>query len=123
MYAAIGGMIENELRGDTLVLTPVRDLRELESPEIEVEGKAIRDRLAADPSLRNIIVDFGETDYFGSTAIGMLIQLWQQVRERGGRMVLCRLSAHEEEILQVTGLTRMWPVYLTREVALDALAQ
>jgi hypothetical protein len=36
---------------------------------------------------------------------------------------LCRLSAHEEDILQGSGLAWMWPGYSTRKSALDSLAR
>jgi anti-anti-sigma factor len=117
MYATVGWMIEIDRRGDTLVLTPQRNLRELEAPEIEVEQEALRHLWADEQTLRNVVVDFGRTDYFGSTAIGLLTQLWHGVRERGGVMSLCRLSMHEEDILDATGLREAWPVYPTLEAA------
>jgi anti-anti-sigma factor len=114
-------IIEVERQGDTLVLTPREDLRELEYQEIVAEGEELL-RLADNPSVRNVVVDLGLTDYFGSTALGLLAQLRQRVRARGGRMALCRVSPHEKEILAVTRLAGFWSVHSSREEAIAAVA-
>jgi stage II sporulation protein AA (anti-sigma F factor antagonist) len=77
----------------------------LDFQEIESERDKVLERLEHDPSLRGLLVDLG------STALGMLVRLWQRLRDRGGRMGLCNVSAHEREILEVTGLAGLWPVY------------
>jgi anti-anti-sigma factor len=114
-------MIEVERRGDTLVLTPQQDLRELDFQEIEAEGEELL-RLAEDPSVRNVVVDLGRTDYFGSTALGLLAQLHQRVRTRRSRMALCNASAHESQIMAVTRLTGFWSVHPCLEEAIAAVA-
>ncbi len=116
-------LIEVERQGDTLVLTPRRDLRELEFEEIEAEWAEVLSRLEHEPHGWSAVVDFGHTDYFGSTALGMLTRLWQWLRARGGRMALCHLSAHEREILTITGLIGLWPIYNTRKEAVEAMGE
>src|SRR5579885_2811895 len=103
-------MIQAERQGNTLILTPQEDLRELEYQEITAEGEGLL-HLLDDPAIRNLVVDFGQTDYFGSTALGLFAQLRQRVRARGGRMVFCNVSPHEAEIMEVTGLARFWPLH------------
>ncbi len=114
-------LIEVERQGDTLVLTPQEDLRELDYREIEAEGEELL-RLAEDAAVKNVIVDFSRTDYFGSTALGLLARLWKRVRARGGRLALCHVSAHESEIMEVAGLTCFWPIHPSRQEALAAVA-
>jgi anti-anti-sigma factor len=114
-------LIEVEQQGDILVLTPQQDLRELDYLDIEEVQREVLLQLADDPALRNVVVDLGKTDYFGSTALGLLIRLGRQVRARNGRLALCNVSAHEQDILAVTGLGRAWPAYLSREEALAAV--
>jgi anti-anti-sigma factor len=114
-------IIEVERRGNTLVLTPQRDLRELDYRDIEAEEADLL-RLAEDPSVTAVVVDWGRTDYFGSTAVGLFAQLRGRLRRRGGRIAFCNVSAHEAELLTVTGLARLWPVYPTREDALRAVS-
>jgi anti-anti-sigma factor len=116
-------LIEVERQGDTLILTPCRDLRELDFQKIEAERDEVLACVEHDPSIRNVVVDFGKIDYVGSTALGMMARLWQQARARSGRMILCNVSAHEREVLDVTHLGGLWPVYGTRQEALAALSR
>jgi anti-anti-sigma factor len=122
MSTAIGQMIEMERLGNTLILTPQRDLRELEWQEIEAEQEDVLRLLQHDASICNVIVDLSRTDSFGSTALKLLALVRRCVRARGGRMAFCNISPHEEEILAAVGLVGLWPVYTSREVAIDALA-
>jgi anti-anti-sigma factor len=108
-------ILQVERHDEVLVLTPRRNLRELEYREIEEELL----RVADDPAALLVVVDFGHTDYFGSTALGMLTLLCQRVRGRGGRVAFCNLSAHEREIVAITGLNELWPICGSREEALQ----
>jgi hypothetical protein len=38
-------------------------------------------------------------------------------------MAFCNLSDHERDILQITHLDRLWPVYATRSEALEAVRE
>src|SRR5215204_1573608 len=73
-------IIEVERVGQVIVLTPQRDLRELEFRAIREELCA----LAEDPTVIQVVMDFQRTDYMGSTALGMLVHLGKKVRQRGG---------------------------------------
>jgi anti-anti-sigma factor len=114
-------LIRVERLDDILVLTLLHDLRELEFREIEDEEQEIVELLTADPSLTKVVVDCGTTDTFGSTALGLFIRLRRLMGSRGGRLALCHPSAHETDILAVTGLAGAWPIYSTREAALASL--
>jgi anti-anti-sigma factor len=72
-------------------------------------------------SVKQVVLDFHETDYFGSTAVGFFLRLWKQLRGRGGRLAFCNVSEHERDILQVTGFDRLWPICASREEALQAV--
>ncbi len=118
---AMLNMIEAERLGRTLVLTPEQNLWELELEAIEEEQQEFLRRLADDPSIRNVVVDFRRTDWFGSATLKLLIRLQRVVGERGGRMALCNVSAHEQEIVAVTRLDRLWPAHASREEAVEAV--
>ena len=118
--ATAAELFEVEQTGDTIIVTALADLSELGYWQIEADGKAVLDTLARAPG-RNVVVDFGGTDYCGSTALGLLVGIWKRVRSRGGRMALCRLSAHEKEILHITHLDHVWPLFPSRGEALNAV--
>jgi anti-anti-sigma factor len=110
-----------EQQGETLLLVPQRDLSELDFPAMAEEQK-VRLRVVNDPSVRNVVVDLGQIDYFGSTTLGLFTRLWVQVQHRHGHLALCNVSAHAKEILSVTGLAGLWPAYGSRESALEAVS-
>jgi anti-sigma B factor antagonist len=112
------GAFEVEITGETLIVTPLMDLRELGYPEIEAGASEILD-LIGKSSIRNIVMDFHKTDYYGSTALGFFVKLWKRVRERQGRMALCCLSEHEREILAVTKLDSVWRICSSRAEAMQ----
>jgi stage II sporulation protein AA (anti-sigma F factor antagonist) len=103
---------------EVVVVTPLADLSELEFRQIEEEFHILAD----DPTIRLVVVDFGRTNYMGSTAIGMLVYLWKKLKQRGGELALCNVSPHEREIIKVVGLTELLKVYSSRLDALQALA-
>jgi anti-sigma B factor antagonist len=119
MFAASGAFVV-EVAGDTLLVTPRADLRELGYQGIETGAKNILDLLERG-TIRNVVLDFHNTDYYGSTALGFFVKLWKRVRERNGRMAFCCLSDHEKEILAVTRLDGLWPICASREEAIRAV--
>ena len=115
------GLIEVERQGEALVLTPDGEIRERDYWLVEEEQRELLLRLAEDSSIRHVVVDFGKTDCFGSTVLNLLVRLWRVVRERGGRVALCNVSAHEKEIFNVTRLDEYWLAYASREQAVEAV--
>ena len=65
--------------------------------------------------------DFADTDYYGSTALGLFMKLWKRVQTANGSMVFCNTSPHEREVLELTRLNNLWPVFGTREEAIQHL--
>lgn len=118
--AAAAGVFEVERRGRTLIVTARTDLRELDFAQVEAGARDIL-HLLGNGTIRNVVLDFHKTDFYGSTALGFFIKLWKRVRERGGRLAFCGVSAHEREILQVTQLDGLWPICSSREEALKAV--
>jgi anti-anti-sigma factor len=114
-------MIEIERAGNVLILTPQRDLGEMDYQEIDREQEELLHELAKDPAIKGVIVDFGRTDQFGSTTLGMLTRLWQEVQKRDCRLALCGISEHESDVLSFTGLAGFWRSFRSREEAVEAV--
>jgi anti-anti-sigma factor len=115
-----GEIFAIEEQGNTLLVVPVMDLRELDYQRIEEGAKRILDLLNA-PGIQNVVLDFHQTDYYGSTALGFFTKLWKRVSEQKGRMAFCNVSDHEEEILRITHLDRLWPICSSRSEALETV--
>ena len=118
--ATSSGTFEIEHEGQTLIVVPRTDLRELDYLQIDEGARDILHQLGND-SIKNVVLDFQKTDYYGSTALGFFVKLWKRVRDRNGRIAFCGVSDDEREILTVTNLDGLWPICTSREEALKAV--
>jgi len=113
-------LLDVELEGDTMIVTPRGDLPEFAFEEIEEESKhAVKGLLQS--SARNVIMDLHRMNFSGSAALGFFIRLWKVVIGRGGIMVFCNVSEDEREILSVTHLDRWWPFCPSLATAKDLI--
>lgn len=103
--------------GDTLIMIPRSGLSELTYEEFTA---AVEDLLADKqlPAFQNVVIDFFETDYFGSDILSVLLRVWRRVCSRHGKMAMCNVSRHETEILHLTRLDTLWPICSNRDEAL-----
>lgn len=88
--------------------------------DIEASG----DHVLAQLEERNflpLIVDLTEIDYMGSSVVALLVRIWKSLSTRSSNMVV--LNRHElvYEVLELAGLTKVWTVVDSLEVALDEL--
>jgi anti-anti-sigma regulatory factor len=63
-----GGVFEIEQEGDTIVVVPAVDLRELDYERIEAGAQTILELLNG-AGVQNVVLDFHKTDYYGSTGL------------------------------------------------------
>ena len=106
--------------GSTLVIAPQCDVSALEEETIRSELKDILQVLEDSPA-ESLIIDLKCCPHFGSTMLGALIKLWRRMLRLQGRMALCHVSEFECEVLKVTKLDGVWPIYGTRAEALAEL--
>lgn len=71
---------------------------------------------------RTTVVDLRNVEYLNSCLLDTLCVVWGCLRERSAKMVLCNLSDVAQDVFNVSRLNRLWPVYSSREEALDAQA-
>jgi anti-anti-sigma factor len=73
----------------------------------EIVSETLRDQLLAlylQSAAVHAILDFRAVTYLSSAGFRPLLSLNRQIRERGGRLVLCNLHPDVEEIFTVTRL-------------------
>jgi anti-sigma B factor antagonist len=109
-----------EREADTLIASPIRGMGSLAGPEFIEDRTALIEEIRH-PDVRCVVVDFSNVDYFGSLLLDTLCMAWKHARERGAGMALCNLSPAGQEILQKSKLNMLWPVYPTREQAVNGL--
>jgi anti-anti-sigma factor len=113
----IANLLKIEQEGDTLVVTPVTNLRELAFHEIEAGAKEVLELLER-RHVRNVVLDFQNTDYYGSTALAFFVKLWKRISSHNGRLAFCNISDDEREVLRATKLDELWPLCRSREEAI-----
>jgi anti-sigma B factor antagonist len=77
----------------------------------------VRDLLKA--GSKKIILNLGEVNYVDSSGIGELVSAYTTVTNQGGKLILLNLHKKIRELLQITKLLTVFPVYDNEK---DALA-
>jgi len=98
------------------------------TPALESIGMGLEDQAAElifDPIRHDveplIVFDLSQIDYFGSVFLGVLLRCWKMVQAKGGTMALSGVSARAKELLHLTSLDFVWPIYADRREAVEAL--
>ncbi len=67
-----------------------------------------------------ILFDLSQVDYFGSMFLALLLRCWKLALSHGGSLALSCVSARTRELLRLTSLDMVWPIYETRNEAMEA---
>jgi anti-anti-sigma factor len=115
-------IFQTEQQGDTLVVAlPGTDIT-FADEEVLTEIDDVLYRLR-ESGAKHLIVDFGQTVYFGSIILGSVLKLATRLRDSGGRFALCNLSENGREMLRIARFDTLWPIYGSRAEALQAVAE
>ena len=75
----------------------------------------------ADPP--RLLLDMAGTEFFGSSFIEVLFRVWNRLNARpDAKFAISGLQEYCREVLEITHLDRLWPLYDSRGEALAALA-
>ena len=72
-----------------------------------------------DPA-EHLILDLSGVTFLDSAGTGALVQLFVHRRNKGQTFALARLTTQSSAVLQVAGLTKLLPTYVSNEEALSA---
>ena len=108
-------LMDIELKTDAVVLTATRGLSEFDYDDLEQEGKAIA-RMLETMARPAVVIDLSRAEYVTSSVITLFLRL---SRSSPGRLALCALSDSATDILRVTRLEKMWPIYASKQEALE----
>lgn len=119
---APGHIFARESQGNTLLLNPMIHLGSLHEPEIVHETDDLLEIInKPGDGPTNLVIDLAFGEYLGTAMLGAVVKLWKRVSQRGGRMALCNVSDNVIQVLRVTKLHTIWPIYASREQALSAV--
>jgi anti-anti-sigma factor len=111
-------LVEFELRGDICTLrlqgrfATGRDTGYLHTKSDELKSSGCA----------RVLVDLAKVDYIDSTGIGFLIGIYSSVLKiPGGRFALANLNRRVQEVMELTRLAEVIPIYPNETAALAAL--
>jgi len=73
------------------------------------------------PEIANAVVDLGEVPYIDSTGLAFLVELYKVLQGRGGQLVLAGANARVREVLTLTRIGELMPVFDDQKSAIAAL--
>jgi len=99
---------------------------------IEVRGSLLSDEEVAglrraiaefvDRRWRKLLIDFSQTKYLNSTAIGVLVAAHTTYTKRQWQLKLCSMNKHVHVIFAITNLMKIFSVYDSKEEAIKGFA-
>lgn len=109
-----------ERHGEVTVITAPAALERFDPTIVEQAADLMLGPLR-DQEMPLIVVDLGQVDFFGSSFLSLLLRCWRLVTSKGGQMVLAGVSERAKELLHLTSLDLVWPIYADRREAIAAL--
>lgn len=109
-----------ERHGDVTLIAATPALETLDSGLEEYAADLIMNPLRNQDNPL-VVFDLSQVNYFGSMFLAVLLRCWKLSMAQGGMMVLSGVSEHARELLRITSLDMVWPIYSTRREAMEAL--
>ncbi|WP_417386886.1 STAS domain-containing protein [Gimesia sp.] len=70
-----------------------------------------------------VIIDLSKLSYISSSLVAVVIQVWKLVDEQGGNTAILNQNEMVEEVLNISGLKKVWCIVPTEAEAIDHLNQ
>ncbi|MDR3621358.1 MAG: STAS domain-containing protein [Paludisphaera borealis] len=109
-----------ERHGDVTVITATPALEKLAYRLEEQVADLILEPLRREDNPL-IVFDLSRVGNFGSMFLALLIRTWKLAVSHGGSMALAGVTERTRELLRVTSLDIVWPIYDTKHEAIEAL--
>lgn len=104
---------------DAIIITPGPRISALDNNYLAQRRSELVEAMRR-TTIATVIIDFSRVGYFGSLLLDTLCVVWKQIRERSGTMALCNLSDVSKEIVNKSRLNSLWPIYSSRQEAIEA---
>ena len=103
--------------GDVVVVRPL-DAKVVQAHRVESLMGVLRE--VVDERDSPLVLNLGEVQFLCSSALNQLIVLDRQVKKKGGSWGICSIRREISEILSITRLDSMFPLFDTQEEALSS---
>ena len=112
----------NVTRNAGVCIVEFEDRKILEEVSISEIGDLLLDVANSEPNVR-MVLSFRNVEHLSSAALGMLITLRSQVREKGGHLKLSNIRPQIYEVFKITKLHKLFDIYDTAAQAIQAFAE
>jgi len=109
--------INEDKRGDVVILSL--------SGRLDVTtAKTFHERIFSviDSGVQRLVVDFSQLEYVSSSGLRVFYQVSVKLKEKGGRIVFCRLSDPVKRVFDIVDMAADFPIFVTREEAIENLS-
>jgi anti-anti-sigma factor len=110
-----------ERHGDVAVVIPASEVEKMPNSLMEQAAKVVLDSLRADPPT-GLVFDLSKVDWVGSIFLSFLLHCHKRAKEKGCEVVVAGASSKARELLHMTALDTIWPLYDKRADAIAALS-
>jgi anti-anti-sigma factor len=117
-------MADEELRSDRYGPTQVVHLGSAYNSLNESTVESVERFLlncADQPETKNLVVDLSHTQYFGSRFIEALFRAHNRMKRKAGKFALSGLLPYPEEVVRISKLDTVWPLFKDAEEAVRLL--
>lgn len=85
---------------------------------------SLEDALTAlvDAGDAKVLVECRELDYISSAGLRVLLAAAKQFKKLNGSIALSALNPNVKQVFEISGFTSIFPIYSTREEAVEALS-
>jgi anti-sigma B factor antagonist len=109
-----------ERHGELTVITATQALERIEFGLEEQVAELILKPLRRQEAPL-IVFDLSRANCFGSMFLALMIRCWKLALSQGGMMALAGVTERTRELLRVTNLDTVWPIYDSKREAMEAL--
>lgn len=111
-------LFSTELQGNVLIVSAQAEINSLQS-DIDQQMADVLNKFK-ECGATHLLLDLTRSSYFGTAMLGGMVKVWKKVSQGGGQMLLCNVSEGIQEVLKLTKLHTLWPVFSDRETAINS---
>ena len=68
-----------------------------------------------------LLFDFSGLDYINSSGLRVLVLAYQRLKKSSGTVAICGIKDYIQEVFEVSGYDKIFPLYPDKTAALDAM--
>ena len=88
--------------------------------EVEKIAETLRE-LIKDQDVCNMVVDFSTVSFFSSQMLGLLVDIWRRIKDKGGTLLISGINPQLTRVFRITHLDKLFDFHETTEAAVSSL--